>query len=859
MRGSHSVSATWAMAIVLGASLSSAEGTTPSPDPSQGASGDDLQAIVVTGQRRLSRAPEDAKRNATGVVDSVGALEIQQLTDTTVGDALTRIPGIAAQRGFQTQKTWYVDIRGFDGNYNSVDLDGGMFIDSTRNDRAAYLDTVPALAINELVVTKTVTPDMDPNSIGGHISILTLRSFDLGGQPLLRGDVALDLFQQNGAPDSHGPGGSGDFVAKRTFGPDGDFGFVLAASAHNDRRSELYNNSGTYSVVGGLDVPAGAQEHGKFDVYDHGYSVLGKLEARSSDKFYSFLALNAFGEDIDQNNARGSFALPTTGVTATSDTSGTFTNGTAQAYSREYDIDRRVLTFTSGFDYAATDDSKLSVIASYGNSKHNETLWNGSQFKFPGLSGSYDIGANGTSISLAPAPGLADADNWKVTPSSAATITHLPMTDKIYTLRTDWSENNFPFSQGLGFSAGVSLRRLHRIFNQSADNFTLPTGTQYSLSQALAGNGSSSALDGVGAAYVDFGKYWSYMQANGIDNHTTTPTSSYDLVEDALGGYTTINYAIGRFKALAGVRYEYTHEDDHTAQLNGTTPVPDDFTRHYGNVLPNVQASFDVAQGFRVRGAYTETIARPTFTNFAQGLTINNFSSLTPFIRGSNPDLTARESFNYDLSFEFYRSEGYFSLAPFYKNIHHEIYTLTTYSTDAASGIVTQLQTPENAGSSSADGVEVSGDWHDFTPISPLLQGVAVRVNYTWLQGRLGVVKADGSTRTIDGLNQQPRYEANFILAYERGLFNGSLSYSRRGRAFNGIVGATPAGDGYIAAYDNLDLRLGFKPVSHLETFFAAKNLTRSWWREQTGVNGTLFQTAIQDGISFQLGALFQF
>ena len=199
---------------------------TQGQSPATAATGDaDTQTIVVVGQKtRLSRDPKAAKKSSTAILDSVGAVEIQKLTDTTIGDALTRLPGIASQRGYQTGKTWYVDIRGFDGNYNSVDIDGGMFIDSTRNDRAAYLDTVPAAAINELVVNKTVTPDMDPNSIGGHISILTLRSFDLGGKPVLRGDASADMYQENGALKSRGPGVSGDIVAKQTFGPGGNFG-----------------------------------------------------------------------------------------------------------------------------------------------------------------------------------------------------------------------------------------------------------------------------------------------------------------------------------------------------------------------------------------------------------------------------------------------------------------------------------------------------------------------------------------------------------------------------------------------------------------------------------------------------------
>jgi TonB-dependent receptor len=668
----------------------------------------------------------------------------------------------------------------------------------------------------------------------------------------------MDYFSQHGAADSQHPGVSANVVGKRTFGEDGDFGFVVAASAHDDHSSEIYNNAGTYSVVNGIDIPAGAQEHGNFDVYDHGYSVLGKLEARSTDRLYGFIAANLFKEVMDQNNSRGSLALAASSITDATESAGNFTNGVAQAYSREYDINRRVLTITSGLDYALTDRSKASVVASYGDSNHDETLYQGSIFRYPHLSGSYAVGSNGVAFDLAPNSGLGNPANWSVTPSSPAVITHLPMTDRIYTFRGDYNYNDFAFSDGLGFAGGVALRRLHRVFNQSADNYTLPAGSSYTLDQALAGH-SGSAFDGSSVAFVDFDRYWSYVSTNGRDALTTSPTSSFNLTEDVAGAYTALYFSTDKLKSLAGVRYEYTHENDSTAQLDGTTPVPFDFTRHYDYFLPNVQASYNLLEGLRLRAAYTETIARPTFTTFAQGLTINNFSSLTPFIRGSNPNLTARESSNVDVSLELYRPQGYLSLAGFHKNISHEVYFLTNTVTDSVTGTVTQIVTPRNAGHSSLSGMEVAADWHDFARLSTFLEGIAVRANYTLLRGRLGIVNSDGTTRTIDALNQQPTYEANLILAYDRGPFNGSASWSWRGRAFNGVVGTTAAGDTYIAPYNSLNLRLGYRVTSQIQTYLSATNLTRSWWREQTGVNGRQFVTAIQDGIAIQLGAQFRF
>lgn len=818
-----------------------------------------VDAVIVAGERQLSRDPQSAKKSTLAVQDSLGALQIQQLTDATVADVISRVPGISIQRGFQTQKGWYATIRGLEGNYNSVDLDGGMFIDSTRNDRAAYLDTVPAAAINELVVTKTVTSDMDPNSIGGHVSIRTLRSFDLGGAPLIRGDLQLNKYSEDGARETQKPGLTGNVVVKRVFGPDENFGFVLAASAHDDRRSEVFNNATTYAFPNSVAVPSGPLQHGNFDLHDHGYSFLGKLDARSGDRFYGFAAFNFFKLDMLQDNYRGGLAINSALVTNVAIGSGTFTGATAQAISRRYEINRQVATLTTGFDYQPSDLSKISVVASYGKSDHNEEVFGGSPFTFGGLNGNYVLGENEAVLTLAANPNLAVASNWRVNPATASVNTHLPMTDKVMTFRADFNQNTFSFSRGFGFAGGVSVRRLNRVFVQSADNYTLPTGAVYSLDQALVTNGAPSVLNGSGVVYVDFERFWSYVRANGTNNRTTTPSSSYDLIEDAAGAYLLGQYATDKLKIQAGLRYEYTTFDNKTATLQGTNPVPLSFSRNYGYLLPNVQASYDWTDQVRLRVAYTETIARPTFTTFAQGLTINNFSSSTPFIRGSNPDLEARKSDNLDAAIDWYLPGGYLSLAVFDKQISNEVYFQTTNTTNAATGVTTQIVTPRNAGQSSLRGVELSGAWSDFTRLSPWLGGVEVRANYTWLDGELGLVNSDGTKRAIASLAQQPQYIANLILVYDRDQFAGSLIYSARGRALGGGLGASAAGDLYIDPYDSLNLRVGYRPTDHIELFVAGDNITGNWFREKTGINRDQHLTAIQDGTTVKLGVQFRF
>jgi iron complex outermembrane recepter protein len=848
---------------LLGAAmLPLAMGSTPAFAEEAPAAAADQNAatIVVTGQRRLSRDPADAKRLSIATVDSVGSLEIQQLTDRTVADALIRLPGIALQRAFQGSKAWYVSIRGLNGNYNSVDLDGGMFIDSTRNDRQNYLDTVPAAAINELVVTKTVTPDMDANSIGGHISILTLRSFDLNGQPLYKADGSLEFFGQNGALRLNGPGVNGNVVVKQTFGENGDFGFVLAASGHNTRSSELFNNAGGYTRVNGVGIPSGLIQQGNFDHHDSGYSLLGKIEARSADRLYAFLAVNHFKGDISQINSRGGTAIVTANVSGATEAGGTFVSGTAQANSRRYDINRRVTTVTGGVELKLTDVSKLSATLSYGRSNHDETVWNGAFFSYTGLSGSYAQTPNAVQLTINPNAGLGIASNWRINPANASGITRLPMTDNVYTGRLDYNHNNFDHSRGFGFSAGVSARRLDRNFVQFAQNYTLPTGTVYSLQDVLANSRAPSIIDGVRPVFVDFDRFWGNLAQNGILRTVQSPSSSFRLIEDALAGYGALYFTTEKLRVLAGARYERTYVDNTSATIlaNGTA-TPYAFKRQYGNFLPNVQANYALTDALKLRAAYTRTFARPIFSTFSPGLTLNNFSGTIPFTRATNPNLRARLSENLDASIEWYGQSGNLSVGIFHKNIANEVYFRTTSITDTAGTVVSIVLSPENAGSSKLTGLEISGEWHGFERIAQALDGFSIRGNLTILDGRLTAIDSANATRTINALTEQPRYLANLILAYDKGPLAGSLAWSRRGETFGGSIGARAELDSWIRPFSTLDAKLAIRPLKHFEFYVEATNLTKSWWRETTGANRDQLLTAIQPGRSFTVGVKAQF
>ena len=152
------------------------------------------------------------------------------------------------------------------------------------------------------------------------------------------------------------------------------------------------------------------------------------------------------------------------------------------------------------------------------------------------------------------------------------------------------------------------------------------------------------------------------------------------------------NFDIGSMNAnlRAGIRYE-----DTDVTSSALVPIPDyitwvaaneynitfgepDFTELDGSYdywLPNLDFSINVMEDLILRASYTETIGRPDWRSIQGGQTLNTLVRRN-FGTGQqgNPGLLPLESKNYDLSAEWYYSEGSsVSAAYFFKDTSNYI------------------------------------------------------------------------------------------------------------------------------------------------------------------------------------------
>ena len=815
------------------------------------------ETVVVTGFRGINKPIADTKLQANQIVDSLTQREIERLPDRTLAEVLDRIPGISSDRGFSGSQPRTVTLRGFDARYNSTDVDGNPVWNSSRNNRGTQLDVFPASVINAVNVYKTVLPDQDANSVGGHIELRTLRAFDGGTGTYLKGSAAYGLYQQDGYPANGSPSFRADGVGKFTFGANHQFGVVLGAEYQQHRFFDRYNEVTAYNQIAGIDVPNGDIFHGIFPSKQQRVALFGKLETRAEDQYYGFLSVSYFKDNLDQSFNRGGTFITGTRVTGATTASGDFTAGVGETYFEQYRLNRETLLIGSGLDLRVADKASLTLRAGYTRYDHDEQLFRSERFQISNLAGSYSLAPATSSVTLNAASLAAAANpaNWLQRTGRAAFLQLIPHRDNVYNASVELNWNAQGSARGLGAIAGLGWRRLDRNFNQTVLNYTLPTGRIYRLSDVLDAGAGAQAPNGTDPVFLNRAAYMAYITANGTFAQDDALTADYLLKEDVLSGHFAATWTLPGFRAMAGVRIERTNVDNSTASVISGAVTPQTRRFDYTNVLPNVQIAFQPASNFKVRAAYTETIARPDFADFANGTTVSFNAAGVRVVSGANPAIGPRASRNFDGSVEWYFRGGYLSLGLFRKDLDNETFRQIRNTVDA-NGVLTLIETiPLNSGKGQLHGLEISLVKDRFEFLPGFLANFGFNGNYTLLDGTWNVTFTDGSKRTVNGLRNQPQWLANLILTYKQGRFGANLGYRLRGRTFTGTFGATPAQDIWVDRYQKLDAQLTFKLLPTLTLFAEAKNLTNNFWIEQTGIATSSTSTATTQGRSFWFGA----
>ena len=251
------------------------------------------------------------------------------------------------------------------------------------------------------------------------------------------------------------------------------------------------------------------------------------------------------------------------------------------------------------------------------------------------------------------------------------------------------------------------------------------------------------------------------------------------------------------------------------------TPIAVD--NSYDNWLPSINARLEVTNDFFVRAAVSETLTRPTLTALAPYTSYGTTTTSTRMARGNNPNLKPFVSQNFDLSFEYYYGEANLvAVALYKKEIDDFIVTMSlpeTFENVAVEDPEWQtfmVTRPHNGESATIEGVELN--WtHMFE------NGFGFAANYTFVNSDASLSAADATeTFALPGISDT----GNATVFYDNNGLELRVAYNYRtpflGRVFNG-----PSNEPvHYDAYGAFDVNASYDLTDRITVFVEGSNIT---------------------------------
>lgn len=584
-----------------------------------------LDTIVVTGQRASLQSALDKQREAQGVLSVVHADGIGQLPDSNAAEALARLPGVTVERDQGEGR--FVRVRGLGSDYNNVTINGATVPASEAGRRAPGLDVVPAGLIRSLEVNKTLTPDVDANSLGGSVSVNTLTAFDVKGRLLVL-DAGLNHDSNLGKAR---PRASLTFADRFA---DGQLG--LAVSLSSDQRRFASDNVET----------GGAWEGGKLASFElRRYSILrSRVGAAVSLDWRpaagQALYLRGFSSRFTDEETRQSVKVALNAAQAPGELGG----GTASRGLK----DRREVAKTSSL----TLGGKLTVDAWEGSAEAgvgraeedtpNSLASSAFDAKFSGL-GFLD---SQRPVLQAPAT-LRDAalyklNNFKIEDSEAR--------DRVEHVKLDVKRAlELGGGDSLEVKAGAKATRRHKDNLQEA----------YKLKGKTIGTPTFAAIAGGEPVDYPWGSFglvadadkaralWKGVDLAGSRDVADSVTGDFDMKENLDAAYAQATWERGGLQLLGGLRMERITFKARGMALVDDAAQPISVDTRSTHWLPALLLRQNLGNQLLLRAALTNSLVRPSFEQLSPGKIVDGDEAEL-----GNPNLKPLRSRNLDFGLE---------------------------------------------------------------------------------------------------------------------------------------------------------------------------------------------------------------
>ncbi len=800
-----------------------------------------LDTIVITGQASSLSKSIRAQEASNQIISVVSSDDIGSLPDINAAEALARMPGISLQRDQGEGR--YVVVRGLGPDLNTVTINGALVPAPENGRRGVTLDILPAGMIRSLEVTKTLTPDMDANSLGGTIDVKTLSAFDLRGKLLsVTGGVGYDELSKKSNPFASA------LWANRFM--DGKLGVAVGISTEKRKFASDDVETGGGWTGGNLS----SVELRDYQPVRERNALSLNLDYRvnKDQSFYSKTFWSTFSDDELRDR------LGISNITGGSAAENTPFNARAERNLRQRKYTREILSQVIGGS-KTWDDWKLEGRLGFSTANEDQpNALNSVSFRQNVTGLTY----KDTMLPVITAPANSSLYDPSKYALNAITFQSRLSEDKESHGKFDLSRNlNFGDIQStLKFGFKSSLREK----TNDTDQWTFNSSNAASPNYWGAGPTTLNAFNGTNM--VDFPQMIGLSidpalvraRAAGLNKSgamivSTSAVNDWRMNENINAYYAQVNTDVGNWNILAGVRHENTKFEANGNQFLNNTLTPKNTSRSFGNTLPNLQIRNSLDQETSIRAALTNSVVRANFSQLAPGV---SYSSPTEATIG-NPDLKPLRSANFDAGVErLIGKDGVMSFYYFTKDIKDFTYTTNLAGTGQWAGFTSAI-VGVNGDKAKLKGYELSYT-QALRQLPGALSGLIVGVNATITDSTTVLSRFDKPSNKLlsreVALPGQSNRVVNLVLGYETGPLSARIASNAKSRYLlqtgSDVVDASQ--DAWVAAQRQVDLSVKYQINKMTQLTFEGLNINKEKYYVYLGNERFNYQNE-QYGRTFRL------
>ena len=816
-----------------------------------------LAAVQVRGTVVGQASALNQQRTAPTIASVIDNELVGRLPDPNMAEALARVPGIAVLRDQGEGR--FVQIRGTSPNFNGMSVNGMRLATPEQNSRQLPMDIVPSDQAAQIQVSKTLSPDMDADAIGGNVNIVTRSA--RANQPLFNVTAAGGQNQLGG-----GLLANLGLNAGKRFGAKQKFGAMFGGTYYrNDRASQNVEgdwcsqtrNCGVAPSLTSLDAPNLFEYRDYPQVNRLRNGVNGTLDYLLANNSKLFLrgTWNRFSDDEVRARARFRFrgGSGSRWAQITPD-SGTTTGSQFDRDVRLREVIQDIYTAQLGGEHYAGDGKALDWSVGFSRATEDRP-------------GAWTMGFRQSGMTLA--YNFADPERPRayVVAGAFDDPSRFAFNSLVKEVRDTRDEDlsakvngSIPLRFGAfsgALKGGLSARLKDRGNTLTTTNYTSALGTNSlgATGATLMGllTTETAGRSIFGGDYA-FGRHFSadrmqqFIDANPsaftVNTFTSATTSaggSFKVKEDVYAGYLMATLDAGAWRLVPGVRVEATDVQNtgNVVRLNGAgsalaEPIRETTaTGSYVNVFPSINATYRLSEYTNVKAAVTTALVRPQFGDMVPYVNVQAGQQTASV---GNPELKATTAINYDLMVEHYFTNvGFVAAGAFAKSLDNFIYSTARARTaeDAVGPDATQIIQPVNGPTATLYGFELA--WQqNLTFLPGVLKFLGLNANYTYTKST-----ADIPGRGRDGVDspipEQAPQAGNIGMFFDRGPLSLRVGGNYSGSFVSTISAVSSEADTRTKSRFQIDASGSYQLRPGVKIFGEAINLSNTPLRAYVG------------------------